>query len=163
MDLVDCYTNGDKVVILFGQVKVLMNTKNPCSFQIKLQEKVKYSLLQTRRDIQGFLLINPDLTIADLNRMKFKTLSFLPTTENKHGICTNCSRYIIFREDINYDLSGCDSLANQLQEDIKQQFNNSTKAISGQYSTSDHSKSGPFPSNICQTGGARVPLSHEDL
>ena len=55
----------------------------------------------------------------------FKTLSFLPATENKFDICSKCCDYIVFREDINTEMGTYETVAEKLHKDIVHQFKSS--------------------------------------
>ena len=74
------------------------------SLQEGRKKKVKASLDQAERDLYLFLKINPDLNQEDLERINVITLSILPATLSRNfNICQDCSKSVIFREDLNPD------------------------------------------------------------
>ena len=126
-DIIVCYVDGDQLVVLFGQSKVLIKTQNSSSYEKKLQEKVRYSLYQTRKDIKSFLQINPDLMTEDLKMIRFKTLSFLPVTAG-HKVCPDCNKWIIFKEDITPNFTTSHSITDMLEQGLRQPATHSTMA-----------------------------------
>ena len=85
----------------------------------KIKMKVKESLGQTRRDLEYFLKIFPDLSAEDINNINFLALSILPATLSESlEICSNCRNYIAFREDLNPDCQKLDSLAETINSDL---------------------------------------------
>ena len=88
-----------------------------------MKDKVKYSLDQAKRDIAGFLLVNPDITSDQLNtnQVEFRTFSFLPATDKLEDICQSCNEHIVFRDDLSKEKSQ-ESLATQIQSDLAPQF-----------------------------------------
>merc|ERR1711892_198026 len=102
-DSASFFLKEDKLLVVFGQVKTLFRSDNDESYKIKVLEKVKYSLKQAMRDIEGFLSIFPDITAEELlNKMEFKTFSILPatSTEDIGSCCEPCGDSIIFQEDL---------------------------------------------------------------
>ena len=82
-------------------------------------KKIKESLGQALRDVDLFLTMFPDLSLEDLNKINFITMSTLPATLSKSlPICSNCHKSIIFREDLNPDFLEFDSLAALLNADM---------------------------------------------
>ena len=94
-------------------------------------KKVKESLGQALKDVGLFLTMFPDLTLEDLTKIKFITMSILPTTLSKSlPICSNCHKSVIFREDLNPDFSEFDSLAKLLNADMTLPTNTGENKIS---------------------------------
>ena len=82
-------------------------------------KKVKESLSQALKDVGLFLTIFPDLTLEDLTKINFITMSILPATLSKSlPICCNCRKSIIFREDLNPGFLEFNSLAKLLNADM---------------------------------------------
>ena len=82
-------------------------------------KKVKESLSQALKDVGLFLTIFPDLTLEDLTKINFITMSILPATLSKSlQICCDCHKLIIFREDLNPDFLEFNSLAKLLNADM---------------------------------------------
>ena len=87
----------------------------------QILDKVKESLKQTRRDVETFLRIFPDLTTDDVERVNFTTISVLPATlSTKLNLCYNCNMKILFREDLNPNFKNLGSLSKNLMDDITQ-------------------------------------------
>ena len=66
------------------------------------------------------MLVNPDLTLKELNIVEFKSLSFLPATTCPNDVCSRCCQYIVFRDDISPNTSPPESIARQLDKDMNQ-------------------------------------------
>ena len=89
----------------------------------KVLKKVKESLGQTLRDLNLFLRIFPQI---DINKLNFTTLSILPATISKElEICPECSRMIVFRENLTPNCEQFDSLAKMMNTDMTQKFESS--------------------------------------
>ena len=87
MDTTTFIPSGDKVHINFIQTKVLLPSDSEESFEEKLIEKVKYSLKQTRKDLKAMLVVMPDISASELNKVSIGTLSALPITTKSDKIC----------------------------------------------------------------------------
>ena len=61
----------------------------------------------------------PDITVENLKKMKFTTLSILPATLSQHlTMCADCRELVVFREDLNLHYGQFDSLAELLHADM---------------------------------------------
>merc|ERR1712012_728722 len=117
IDIMNFHCTGDMINITFGECKVLQSLQHTSENQLK--KKVKASLDQAERDLYLFLKINPDLNQEDLERINVITLSILPATLSRNfNICQDCSKSVIFREDLNSDYEDIDSIADLLHSDI---------------------------------------------
>ena len=113
----------EKLVKINNIFFLLVRSSTNEAYHEKVKDKVKYSLGQAQRDIEGFLMINPDITSNQLNtnQVEFRTFSFLPATDKLEDICQSCNEHIVFRDDLSKEKRQ-ESLATQIQSDLAPQF-----------------------------------------
>ena len=113
IDIINIFSQEDEINLVFGECKVIQTLEN--TSLDKFIRKVKASLDQAKRDVDLFLTLFPDLTEEDLEKINFITLSILPTTlSQQFDICPNCSKSIVFRDDLNPDYKHFESVAELL-------------------------------------------------
>ena len=96
-DLVTFIPNDDKIEVVFSQVK----TSNKFTDDV-LKKKITDALEQTRRDLDSFLQLLPDIGATEVRNFDFKTLAIFPETDRPSSLCSDCDQKLIFRSDIRW-------------------------------------------------------------
>lgn len=121
MDTTTFIPNGDKVDVSFIQTKVLLPSETEAIFEKKLKEKIEYSLMQTRKDLEAMLAVMPDICGSQLHQLNIKTFSAFPVTARSNKICDSCNEIIIFQNDLNGTKKPHKSTAQTLDDILKAQ------------------------------------------
>ena len=96
-DLMTFIPNDDKLEVVFSQVK----TSNKFTDDV-LKKKIADALEQTRRDLDSFLQLLPDIGAKEVLNIQFRTLAIFPETEKPSSLCSVCDQKLVFRSDIRW-------------------------------------------------------------
>ena len=108
--------NHDQVDVVFGQVKAVETGSED-----KLKEVISKAWQQLSKDVEGFLLVLPEVDAQTATRVNFHTLAILPSTRQVSSICAACCAFIVFREELTPGAVDQGSWAEDLVHDLTAQ------------------------------------------
>ena len=108
--------NHDQVDVVFGQVKAVVTATED-----KLKDVISKAWKQLSKDVEGFLLVLPEVDAQTATRVNFHTLAILPSTRQVPSICAACCAFIVFREELTPGAVDQGSWAEDLVHDLRAQ------------------------------------------